>query len=388
MNERALRWALRGVLLVGLAAGCSDSTLIQPDRGATRDTSTDAAEAGPRLDLSADLAADTGQDDSIVDTGISTDTTIDAGGSADSAVDTGASTDTTIDSSANTDSTVDSGASSSDNPDDYTVATSVYVSRDYESENAATDMWINGGGSVAQHSYHGTGGYLGSGAWRATPTPITTTDNETSAGWSAGDGNDIPVDDTNVLVISYVIYVSQPLADAILAGTGGFWHSGNKVIDVFMWNVAGTEGDRDTRQVIKVLQVGGASGHVSFAHLVGGAGTDWADDGRGQNIAFEASANQWVWVSHVFDATAQVTRTYFKRSQDSGVTKALERFNGQGPEAYVYGSRGWTLLRPGGGPASSIWGYWDDIFGVAFDATRYVMLDRLRIANGWVDPPF
>jgi len=269
------------------------------------------------------------------------------------------------------------------NPDGYPAATVTFWSRDYETEDAALDMWINGGGSVAEHSYHATLGYQATGAWRATPTPSGDM-NETSAGWSGGDGSQIPRDATNVMIVSYMIYMSQPLANAISSQTGGFWHSGNKILDVFMWDGADDDGDAATRQVIKVKE---HYGKVVFAHLVGGAGTDYVDDGRGQNLDFATNAEQWIWVAHVFDADAQVTRTYYKRAGDAGVTKALERYQADGPEAYVYGEHGWTLLRNNGGPASSIWGYWDDIYGISYDANSYVMLDRLRITDGWVEPP-
>lgn len=274
---------------------------------------------------------------------------------------------------------------SDNNPDSYPAATTVYLSRDFNTEDAS-DMWINGGGDVAEHNWASSYGYENSGAWQLVPTPTMNADNESNAGVSAGNGSDIPYDDTRVMVISYMIYMSQELADAISSGTGGFWNHGNKIIDVFNWNtVTQNEGDSSTRQVIKVRS---DAGEVKFSHMAGGAGSEFYNDSRGQNLRFELNADQWIWISHVFDADTEVTRTYYKRQSDLSVIKALERYSIDGPENYAYTSAGWTLYQPGGGPARSIWGYWDDIIGIPYDPAMFVTLDRLRIANGWIDPPF
>ena len=291
------------------------------------------------------------------------------------------------------------------NPDSYPAATLTQTSRDYETEVAA-EMVDPTATTVAYSDYFPTGGYSGTGAWRTYAINGVDDSLQDNRGWDSGlNGGDWAVDTSNLLTISYMLYVSSAfmadLADTA-ANTNTFWQAGGKIIDVAMWDAAGTGRDSNTRQVIKFWPTGtdGFWGEptfpdtegVWFSHLNGGAGSEFVGDNEntyGTQTDFQTITDEWVWVCHVFDAVDaddanKWTRTYMKRSGDSGVTKILEKrgdYNTAPHIAQAWTSRGWYNAR-------SVWGYWDEIYGATDSTSKYISLDRLRVANGWIDPPF
>jgi hypothetical protein len=113
-------------------------------------------------------------------------------------------------------------------------------------------------------------------------------------------------------------------------------------------------------------------------------------------LDFTDLADEWIWLCFVLDASGatdatRYTRFYYKKLSDSGVTKFYERSGdadggGGGDDSYKYTTRGWY-----GDQGRTLFGYWDDMRGGSStirDASRFLTIDRLRMANGWVDPPF
>jgi hypothetical protein len=273
-------------------------------------------------------------------------------------------------------------------PDGYSLATTTYISRDYDTEVAGQIRDVN---NIVEMAYDASGGYT-NGAWRARPQPIDGTDaNEDNAGWESGLGSpdNIPVDDTQIVVVSYMFKISSALVTEILSGGTTFWDHENKVIDFFMWLSDGTNVDADTRQTVFF---GADSGELVFSHVAGGGGGQIFTGGT--RTDFADFADEWVFVAHVLDAsgaddTARYTRTYMARSGDSAFTKVAERRGdadggGGGDDSYKYTTRGWY-----GDQGRTVWGYWDDMNGGAsiYSVDKYISLDRLRISNGWVNPP-
>jgi hypothetical protein len=192
-----------------------------------------------------------------------------------------------------------------------------------------------------------------------------------------------------VLVTSYMLYMSAALLADIAnppnpsPNSQNFWQSGNKIIDASQWNEAGNDvsDTDDHRWVIKVRR-NALNGAPQFSHLSGGAGAEFYDDGVNTNPDLEDLADEWFWVAHVMDAQNLTCKTFIKRS-GGNVTKVLEKEGPDGPpgDRYLDSGRGWF----GNG---FVWGYWDDICNATQSNTKFMTLDRLRITNGWVDPPF
>jgi hypothetical protein len=264
---------------------------------------------------------------------------------------------------------------SNDNPDNYTLATTIYTSKDYETEDP-NDVVDHDVGEVVRYEY-------AENAWRAIPVNDSRNPTEDDKGWrsffEAGQG--AAPGETDALCIRYKINISPDLmADIVNAPQGpshGFWSHGNKIIDLFMWDAAGSTYDASTRQVIKVrastanrFGPGNPSQDgVFFSHMNGGAGSEYMGDG---NPSFNLAdhAGEWLDICHYFDRNG--TRTYVNN------VKVLERLADTvtGSGAYSYTDNGWAYVR-------NIWGYWDDITGAIDSPTKYVSIDNLRIANGW-----
>lgn len=268
-------------------------------------------------------------------------------------------------------------SSANNNPDNYAAATETYVSKDYETEVAGD---VRGGQDVCTSTWGATDGYSGSGGWRHIALPEVL-EHEDNAGIDLL-GTTIPdADAAPIYVISYMFYMAELMSDDIVAATDGFWNHGNKIIDLFMYNAAGTFEDTNTRQTIFCKA---DSGEIKLAHVNGGGGVVFFG-GAENTFRFEDHADEWIWFSHVFDSTNEMVNSYYKLSTDSGVTRTLRRVEGDVPEdEYQWNSRGFW------GTQETLWGYWDDIGGAAlpYDADRYLKVDRVRVANGWINPPF
>lgn len=280
------------------------------------------------------------------------------------------------------------------NPDSYAEATTTYSSKDYETEVAGD---VRSAENIATGSWGAAYGYGSSGGWRFTPRPITSASNEDSAGWETDIGT-ITADTCDVLTISFLFYISQALVTKILTSGTSFWGSNNKVIDMFMWNADASAADTTTRQVVMFGKSNGSMSGLIFTPIAGGAGgVGYAETTIAPivDLDFTDLADQWVWLSFVLDASGatdaeRYTRLYYKKVGDSGVTKFYDRDGtqdggGGGDDSYKYTTRGWL-----GDQGRTLFGYWDDMVGgeALRDAAAFVAIDRLRVANGWVDPPF
>lgn len=283
------------------------------------------------------------------------------------------------------DSGVVDGGSGLDNPDGLAAATQIFYTRDFDSQ-ADADVLAS---AVVTMSYQATGGYQGSGAWRALPQPISAAANEDNVGWTGG--APVAVDQARRVVYSYLLYISDDLMQDIVTapdpGSGNwFWNHGNKIIDVLQWNASGTAADEvngNTRYVIKVRRNGPPGSPVRFSHLNGGAGNEYFSDGVNPNPNLATMTDEWFWVAHALDEQARTITTYVKRQGDAGVTRCLVRDStvDLGTGALASDGRGFVAGR-------NVWGYWDDIIDASASSTKYVAIDRLRIADGWIAPPF
>jgi hypothetical protein len=280
------------------------------------------------------------------------------------------------------------------NPDSYAAATEIYGSKDYETEVSGDVLSQE---DIAIGTWGAAYGYGSTGAWRFTPRPITSGSNEDSAGWYADTGT-IPVDECSVLTYSFMFYISQALVTKILDSGTSFWGSNNKVIDVFMWNSGGTAVDTNTRQIVMFGKSNGTIPGLIFTPIAGGGGgIGYAETSIDPlvDLDFTDLADQWIWLSFVMDASGatdatRYTRLYYKKVGDAGVTKFYDRDGtedggGGADDTYRYTTRGWY-----GDQGRTVFGYWDDMVGgtALRDANAFVVIDRLRVANGWVDPPF
>ncbi|MBL8950230.1 MAG: hypothetical protein JNK82_05615 [Myxococcaceae bacterium] len=284
---------------------------------------------------------------------------------------------------------------SANNPDAYAGATVTFRSADYES--ATVDPAFETS-DISDLAHEPAGGFNGTGAWKLTPRPIPTgpdTD-EGLAGWKWWPEQGMAADSTQVLVVSYLLQLSPRfVADVARQNYPQPNYGICKIIDLQMWNAAGTSPEFGTRQIVQMLgwrdaDQGRPAGGIYLAHVNGGAGGRYINDGVNTPLDLAQRPGEWVWISHVFDARAgqQKTTTYYKRPGDSAVTRSLVRtaaieyaFAG----TYQYTNRGWAS--PTNGYNSALWGYWGDIiYPGATD--RYVKLDAMRSGNGWLCPPF
>ena len=213
------------------------------------------------------------------------------------------------------------------NPDSYAAATEIYGSKDYETEVSGDVLSQE---DIAIGTWGAAYGYGSTGAWRFTPRPITSGSNEDSAGWYADTGT-IPVDECSVLTYSFMFYISQALVTKILDSGTSFWGSNNKVIDVFMWDSAGSAVDSNTRQVVMFGKSNGTIPGLIFTPIAGGGGgIGYAETSIDPlvDLDFTDLADQWIWLSFVMDASGatdatRYTRLYYKKVGDAGVTKFL-----------------------------------------------------------------
>jgi hypothetical protein len=271
-------------------------------------------------------------------------------------------------------------AGANDNPDGEPAATVTYFSRDYDTQVSA-DVISDPGICLMQ--WGANYGYGGSGGWRAVPDPGGGEDN---AGYLMGTGV-APVDAVHKFMVSYMFYMSPELLQAITDRPGGFWAHANKILDVRQYLPDGSglhgAGNQNTRWNVHVKHFIGGGG-VKFSHVPGGGGSQYI--GGSENLPFSAF-NGWVWVAHMYDGPNARMRTYIKRPGDPDVIRILERtsdiIGGSGAEIdyLYYNGRGFGLGE------RTLWGYWDDMLGIPYDPNKYLVVDRLRVTNGWVNPP-
>lgn len=121
----------------------------------------------------------------------------------------------------------------------------------------------------------------------------------------------------------------------------------------------------------------------------GGAGGAYKNDGVNTPLDIADHGDTWIWIMHVFSTSGspRKTVTYYKVEGDATVTRSLvrdETVDYSWAGTYQYTARGWASP---GTINSSLWGYWDNVF-LGADSGRYFKLDRLRVMNGWQEPPF
>jgi hypothetical protein len=286
-----------------------------------------------------------------------------------------------------------------DNPDSIPDATTTYISKDYEANNGGTDAVTFTGQQTdfdgVINEWDAGYGWNGTGGWRFRPDPSVVKDpsiNEDSAGLNQSGANPITVDSTELLVISYMLKITQELLDEIAytdATAGGgtnpeFWAHDLKCIDFKYWDAAGTgEGNRNT------IQFGGdGTGNVRFCHVEGGGGTRYYF-GPDWDVSY---GDVWAQLWHVIDmrgATpgARYIATYMKATGDTDVVRIGQTFEDASPvNLEAYENRG---IR---GLFSPVWGYWDDMTSrneiIGTLANMAVYVDRLRVANGWIAAAF
>jgi len=185
-----------------------------------------------------------------------------------------------------------------------------------------------------------------------------------------------PLDAYDIISVSYMFRISQPLVAEIALG-GPFWAHMQKSID-FKYhdpNAPYGEGNRNG------IHFGPGDGQVQFSFVDGGGGTriyfgpDWV-----------TLADEWVWLCHVIDMrgatpTERYLASYLKRAGDDGVTRTGIRYENGAPELQAYNGRGfWGFFSP-------VHGYWDDMVdrdGLVNDlAQMFLSVDRLRVMPGW-----
>lgn len=281
-----------------------------------------------------------------------------------------------------------------DNPDNYAAVTNTFRCASYDQASADPAFKLL---DIAALTHQPTGGWNGSGVWQLTPHPIpgAADDNEGLAGWKWWPEAGIAPGSTEVLVVSYLLLLSpQFVTDVKTQHYPAENYGGCKTIDLQMWNDAGTATDYDTRQIVLMsgwrdAEQGLPAGGIYLAHVNGGAGGGYVNDGVNSPLNLAEHPGEWVWISHVFDARAgqQKTVTYYKRPGDPGVTRSLVRpgdleFNFAG--TYEYTSNGWAAPPEYN---SALWGYWGAI-NFPHDDDRYVKLDGMCSGDGWLAPPF
>lgn len=281
-----------------------------------------------------------------------------------------------------------------DNPDNYAAAANTFRCSDYQAANVDAPFKLL---DIAALAHQPTGGWNGSGAWQMTlhPIPGAVDDNEGLAGWKWWPDSGIAAGSTEVLVVTYLLLLSpQFVTDVSTQHYPDPNYGGCKIIDLQMWNDGGAGTDYSTRQIVQMLgwrdaEQGLPAGGIYLAHVNGGAGGHYANDGVNVPLNLAEHPGEWVWISHVFDARAgqQKTVTYYKRPGDPGVTRSLIRpgdleFNFAG--SYHYTSNGWAAPPQYN---SALWGYWGDI-NFPNDNDRYLRLDGMCSGDGWLAPPF
>jgi hypothetical protein len=316
------------------------------------------------------------------------------GGTAGTGGDTSTGTHTSTGSSQGGNGSTGTGGTSNcdNNPDGYPTSGDLFYANDYET-NTLNGMWE---APLVELAWGANFGHDGSGAFRAVPQPFPSTSgdspNEDHAGWGISE-QQTPVDACRRVFISYLLYLSQDLLDDIAdppAAQGrAFWQAGNKIVDISQYNAngQGTDDENGFRYVLKLRRNNlDDSGRVQFSHLAGGAGIEYFDDGTNDNPDWRTLADQWVWVMHVLDEENTEMRTYVKRATDCPVQRALVRDGTfQGPDAGDFLQSHGRGFRVADMP---LWGYWDDIVNATISDTKYVAIDRVRVSDHWIAPPF
>lgn len=158
-----------------------------------------------------------------------------------------------------------------------------------------------------------------------------------------------------------------------------FLNHGNKVLDLDMWNVAGsgrTDDDSTYRVVWKLMWIDGG---LRFAILQGGAGVDDADDGTNENLDLSDYGDEWIDARMVADYRSGINHQLWLRPSSTGVwVKCLEITNANyGGSDFSDTGRGWY------GSRATIFGFWDDVINAAEGSTIGVRLVDAFIADHW-----
>jgi hypothetical protein len=285
------------------------------------------------------------------------------------------------------------GDPTANNPDGYAPAATIFRSADYEAMADDPPFELV---DMADFAHDASYGFDGTAAWRLIPHPSDKPDSDEGlAGWKWWPEDGIPPG-TMVLVVTYMLYVSDLFAEDVAEQNFPDPNYGiNKVIDVHMYAEDLMSSAFNTRQIVQMVgwrdPEHGLPGHgIYLAHVNDGAGGRYANDMMNAPLDLYANRAQWLWIAHVFDARPGVERrtvTYYKRVGDAAVTRSLvrtESIDWLTAGTYEYTEHGWAA------PPyynSALWGYWGDII-LPGDPDRYIAIDRLRSGDGWIDPPF
>lgn len=267
--------------------------------------------------------------------------------------------------------------SGNDNPDAWPESGTVYVNRNYNTENLAADMPGAVPNPVHDFDWLSNIGRGRSGAWKAWPRP----GGEQNSGWPNRWGSAQP----RRIFHSFTMHISEAMYNNVWLAPGATWM---KFLDLAQANSRSTSNHR----WVTSLAATGRSGSnrvtgLQFGFNAGGAGTALYDDGINANPDLtQFIFDEFVWFCIVYDEANTSAHLYMKREGDPGVTKILFRDEGTvfGSEYFGSTGAGWNP-----GSAVSFAGYWD--FGTGFSenaATQYMVIDDLVIADHWTGPPW
>ena len=220
--------------------------------------------------------------------------------------------------------------SSNNNPDNYAAATITYTALDYETEVPSQALSFAG---VVTTTWGATTGYGPSGGWRVTRDGSGSEHNGGLIPVGCYQGSPaIPVDETRLIVVSWLQKVSAAAVASMLTGAGC------KSTDFKMWNAGGTAEDNNTRQVTIFTRYPFDANRLMIYPVAGGGGglgnaSGYPEIAPLTNVDFADFADQWAWVCVVMDATGadadNSTRLYYKVAGDSTVTKFYHRTGDQ-----------------------------------------------------------
>jgi len=343
----------------------------------------------PETPLDADTSASTGD--------ASTDGPGESGADgSEAATSTGAASSTSTEGEAESDggreiettSAADSGGAECDP----VTAGTIYVERDYETEDPE-ELFVE---PVATASYVEGECWDGSNCWQV--NPIGTAGNEDHAGWGTATVPPLAEGGTQSMFIGHLLYVSSGMIDTMVnAGVGG------KMLDGYMWDQP--DGGGPTRQTVLWSFwnpehpgpefVDTAATGVVPRFLKGGAGGNYVRQVGEVQFDLRDYADQWIWTEFEFNAAERYTAMWVK-TQDgvfSGVScEPLMWRSADDPDDWVHeywveepyeyvADAGWQT--PG-----LAWGYWDDLENTPLDADDFVRVDHLVVSDAWIAPPF
>lgn len=360
-----LRTPLPSVLLV---TAC---TVVSAPGSALEETSTADDDA---LGTSAEV----GDDEGTSSSGVTSTSTSEGDATSDGS--SGAVTESTGD--------ADSGGAACD-PD---LRGTIYVTRDYEIEDAE-ELFVE---PVATSVYLEGECWQGSNCWQV--NPISTGGNEDHAGWGTAMLPPLDEGGTQTMFIGHLLYVSSGMIEKFVTH-----RVGGKMLDGYMWDLP--DGGGPTRQTViwhswypenftDEFVDTSASGVIPSLRK-GGAGGGYVRQ-RGE-VQFDLAdyADQWIWLEFEFNAAERYTAMWVK-TQDgvfsgancepvmfrSAADPADWHFEYWDEEPYEYvADAGWQT--PG-----LAWGYWDDLEDASLESDDFVRVDHLVVSDSWITAPF